>query len=211
MAGSPLSLALASWGIPTPKISGPWSTLSKLVGSMSLNLGTLNARGLRDPSKCSCLLGELSTLGVDFLAVQETHFTFAEDWRVLEDDLVVLSAYSNRSSVGIPLLVGRSLNADVNLVLASWDARDLLGALPWSFCSLSYLADFPCLGLVTKCGVWDTLKQVSLNKSPGLDGLFVLFWWICSTIGSHKEPSVVALTMAGSHCWGKVAGTFGRT
>ena len=44
----------------------------------------------------------------------------------------------------------------------------------------SYLADFPrlgvaeavsCEGVVTECKVRDALKQVSLNKSPGLDGL----------------------------------------
>ena len=44
----------------------------------------------------------------------------------------------------------------------------------------SYLADFPrlgtaeaasCEGVITECEVRDALKQVSLNKSPGLDGL----------------------------------------
>ena len=44
----------------------------------------------------------------------------------------------------------------------------------------SYLADFPrlgaaeaasCEGMVTECEVRDALKQVGLNKSPGLDGL----------------------------------------
>ena len=43
----------------------------------------------------------------------------------------------------------------------------------------SYLTDFPrlgsaeaasCDGVVTECEVRDALKQVSLNKSPGLDG-----------------------------------------
>ena len=37
---------------------------------------------------------------------------------MLEDNDVVLSAYGSRSSVGVFLLIGRSLNADVNLVLA---------------------------------------------------------------------------------------------
>ena len=37
-----------------------------------------------------------------------------------------------------------------------------------------------------------------------------LFWWICSTIGSPREPSLVALPRASSHCWRKVAGMFGR-
>ena len=44
----------------------------------------------------------------------------------------------------------------------------------------SYLADFPrlraaeaasCEGVITECEVRDALKQVDLNKSPGLDGL----------------------------------------
>ena len=47
----------------------------------------------------------------------------------------------------------------------------------WEF--RSYLADFPrlgvaevasCKGVVTECEVRDALKQVDLNKSPGLDG-----------------------------------------
>ena len=35
----------------------------------------------------------------------------------------------------------------------------------------SNLADFPNLGVITESEVRDALKQVSLNKSPGLDGL----------------------------------------
>ena len=45
------------------------------MGLMALNLATLNARGLRNPSKCECLFGELSNLSVLVLAVQKTHFT----------------------------------------------------------------------------------------------------------------------------------------
>ena len=37
---------------------------------------------------------------------------------MLKDDYVVFSAYSNRGSVRVSFLIGRSLNADVNLVLA---------------------------------------------------------------------------------------------
>ena len=86
------------------------------MGLMALNLATLNTKGLKDPSKCVHLLGKLSNLSVNFSAVQETHFTCTADCRVLEDDYVVLSASS--SSVGVSLLIGSSLNADVNLVLA---------------------------------------------------------------------------------------------
>ena len=38
-----------------------------------------------------------------------------------------------------------------------------------------------------------------------------LFWQICSTIGSPREPSLVALPRARSHCWRKMAGMFGNT
>ena len=85
---------------------------------MALNLATLNARGLGDPSKWARLLCELSTLSVNVAAVQETHFTCAADCGVRENNYVVLSAYGSRSSIGVSLLIGRSLNADVNLVLA---------------------------------------------------------------------------------------------
>ena len=85
---------------------------------MTLNLATLNVRGLRDPSKCTRLLGELKSLGVDVAAVQKTNFTCGADCRVLESDFNVFSAYSSRTSAGVFLLVGRSLDADVDVVLA---------------------------------------------------------------------------------------------
>ena len=72
---------------------------------MALNLATLNARGLRDPSKCTRLLGELSNLRVNVTAVQETHFNCAADDRVLENDYVVLSAYGSHSSARVSLLM----------------------------------------------------------------------------------------------------------
>ena len=62
------------------------------MGLMSLNVATLNARGLRDSSKCARLLRELSNLSVGVGAVQETHFTCAVNCRVLEKVFVVLSA-----------------------------------------------------------------------------------------------------------------------
>ena len=56
------------------------------MGLMALNLATLNARGLRDASKCACLLGELSNLSVNDPAMQETHFICAADCLVLENE-----------------------------------------------------------------------------------------------------------------------------
>ena len=90
---------------------------------MALNLATLNVRGLRDSSKCAHLLAELKNLGVDVAAVQETHFICAVDCRVLGSDFNVFSAYGSHSSTGVSLLVGRSLDADVDVVFASDGGR----------------------------------------------------------------------------------------
>ena len=83
---------------------------------MTLNLATLNVRGLRDSSKCTHLLGELKNLGVDVAPVQETQFTCGTDCWVLENDVKVFSAYGSRASAGVSLLVGHSLDADVDVV-----------------------------------------------------------------------------------------------
>ena len=80
------------------------------MGLMALNLATWNVKRL-------IKLGEFSNLSVNFAAVQETHFTCAVDRRVQENDCIVLSVYSSNSSVGVSLLIGCRLNADVNLVL----------------------------------------------------------------------------------------------
>ena len=88
------------------------------MGLMALYLATLNVRGLRDSSKCVRLLDELKVLRVDVAAVQETHFICAADCRILETILNVFSAYSSRSSAGVSLLVGRSLDADIDVVFA---------------------------------------------------------------------------------------------
>ena len=91
---------------------------------MALNLATLNVRGLKDSSKCAYLLAELKNLSVNVAAVQETHFICAADCRVLENDLVVFfSAYGSCSSAGVSLLVGRSLDSDVNIVFAGDGGR----------------------------------------------------------------------------------------
>ena len=95
------------------------------------------------------------------------------------------------------------------------------------FCS--YLADFPrlgvadaasCEGVVTECEVHDTLKQVALNKLPGLDGLpyevylrmlhmFVpiltdMFnhWFAQGAIpGSVTKGVIILLKKGGRHVW----------
>ena len=50
--------------------------------------------------------------------MQETHFTYAEDCRMLECDFVVFSPFGSHCGAGASSLVGRSLNANVNLVFA---------------------------------------------------------------------------------------------
>ena len=48
---------------------------------------------------------------------------FADCW-VLVDDYVILSAYGSRSSIGVSLLIGSSINADINLVIVD-DGSDV--------------------------------------------------------------------------------------
>ena len=93
------------------------------MGLMTLNLATLNVRGLKDRSKCTRLLGQLKNLGVDVAAVQETHFPFGVDCRVLECDFNVFSAYGSRTSAGVSLLVRRSLDTDIDVVFAGDGGR----------------------------------------------------------------------------------------
>ena len=90
---------------------------------MTLNLATLNVRGLKDSSKCTRLLAELKNIRVAVTAVQETHFICAVDYRLLENDFNVFSAYGSRSSAVVSLLVGRSLDADVDIVFAGDGSR----------------------------------------------------------------------------------------
>ena len=93
----------------------------------------------------------------------------------------------------------------------------------------SYLADFPrlgvaeaasCEGVVTECEIRDALKQVGLNKSPGLDGLpyevylrmshmFVPiltdvfnYWFAQGAIpGSVTKGVITLLKKSGRHVW----------
>ena len=65
---------------------------------------------------CACLLGKLKNFSVELTAVQETNFICAVDCRMLENDFNVFSACCSRSSAGVSLLVGHSLDADVDVV-----------------------------------------------------------------------------------------------
>ena len=56
-------------------------------------------------------------------AVQETHFACGAGCRVLEGDFSVFSAGSGRASAGVSLLVGRGLDADVDVVFAGDGGR----------------------------------------------------------------------------------------
>ena len=80
-------------------------------------------RGLRDSSKCARLLAELKNPRVNITPVLESHFICAVDCRVLENDVNVFSAYDSRTSVGVSLLVGRSLDADVDVVFVGDGGR----------------------------------------------------------------------------------------
>ena len=79
----------------------------------------------------------------------------------------------------------------------------------------SYLADFPrlgvaeaasCEGVVTECEVRDALKQVGLNKSPGLDGLPYEVYLRMSHMfvpipGSVTKGVITLLKKGGRHVW----------
>ena len=69
------------------------------------------------------LLRELSNLRLNVAAMQKSHFTCAADSRVLENNYIILSAYGSRGRVWVSLLIGRSLNDAVNLVLADDGGR----------------------------------------------------------------------------------------
>ena len=68
---------------------------------MTLNIATLNARGLRDPSKCAWLLGKLLNLRVHVAAVQETHFTCTVDCQVQEDDYDIFQHMAAVVALGV--------------------------------------------------------------------------------------------------------------
>ena len=72
------------------------------------------------------LVSDLSNQCVDVAAVQETHFVCEADYRELKNDSVVYSAFGIHLSAGVSLLVGRSLDAIVNVVFAGDGGRLLV-------------------------------------------------------------------------------------
>ena len=71
----------------------------------------------------------------------------------------------------------------------------------------SYLANLPnlreaevasCEGFITECEVCDALKQVSLNKLSGLDGLLYEVYFRMSHI---FVPILTDMLCVGSHFW----------
>ena len=59
-------------------------------------------------------------------AVQETHFVCEVDCKLLKHDFVVYSAFGSRFGAGVSLLVGRSLDAIVNVFFAGDGGRLLV-------------------------------------------------------------------------------------
>ena len=84
---------------------------------MALNLAMLNVRGLRDSSKCARLLDELKNLSRYRCSAGDPLHLRCNCW-VLEGDFNVFSAYGSHSSAGVSLLVGHSLDVDVDVVFA---------------------------------------------------------------------------------------------
>ena len=113
--------------------------MSKVSGTDGSKPCYFECEGIEGSGKCTRLLGELKTLGVDLAAVQETHFTCGADCRVLESDFNVFSAYGSRTSVGVSLLVGRSLDADVDVVFAGDGGRLVVPMLPLKVSSFVWL------------------------------------------------------------------------
>ena len=144
---------------------------------MSLNLAALKARGLRDPSKCAHLLGELSNFSVNVASVQETHFTCTADCQVLEDDYFTLLAFGSCSSIGVSLLIGRCLNADVKLVLA--DDRGPLVVADVFVKSFQFWvagAHVPCI--VVEKGSFSRLRYHGWEGNQFFLGFILFVFWV---------------------------------
>ena len=147
---------------------------------MALNLASLNVRGLRDSSKCTRLLAELKNLGVDVAAVQETHFTCGADCRVLESDFNVFSACDSRTSSGVSLLVGRSLDADVDVVFAGDGGRLVVADVAMKSFKFRLVAVYASNIAAEKVSFFRRLAPLSLELGARielLEQLRVLVTW----------------------------------
>ena len=109
---------------------------------------------------------------------------------------------------------------DGRLLRSSREMRDAFRAHFWDrfACCIdlplrefrSYFADLPrlgaaeaasCEGVVTECEVRDALKQVGLNKSPGLDGLPYEVYLMSHMFFTYSDGYVQPLFRPGSHRW----------
>ena len=82
-------------------------------------------------------------------AVQETHLVCEVDCKVLKHDFVVYSAFGSRFGAGVSLLVGRSLDAIVNVVFAGDGGQLLVADVAVKTFEFGYLR-FMCLILLRR-------------------------------------------------------------
>ena len=85
---------------------------------MSLQLASLNGRGLRSESKRAKLLRTLQHFDVSICCLQETHFIPSDCESILSRDFLLFSAYFDSHSRGVSWLISRSLNAACTHVYA---------------------------------------------------------------------------------------------
>ena len=110
------------------RTSRPYMTLCKKVSKDAYKSCYLECEGTEGFEQVCALTRWILEPWWDVAAVQETHFICPADGQVLRNGVVVLSAFGGRCGAGVSLLIGRSLNVDVNLVYASgW----LLVVLTW--------------------------------------------------------------------------------
>ena len=82
---------------------------------MTLHFASLDVWGLMDQRHAARVRSKLSNLEVNVAVMQETHFICMADCTMLEENYVVLAAFSNHHSAEASLLVGRSLEPYVNM------------------------------------------------------------------------------------------------
>ena len=112
---------------------------------------------------CTCLVN--SNLNVYVAAVQEIHFTCATDSQVLEDNYAVLSAYGSHSSVGVSLLIGRNLNADVNLVLVDDGDRLVVADVAVKSFEFQVATVYACISLYREFpDSWNTILDTKIHR-----------------------------------------------